>query len=111
MAENIISFVIFLLISIIMVGLGISQIKSKKPVGFYTGEKPPTKEQLSDWEGWNKKHGMMWILYGAAIMGSYIIFTFIEAEVITLIIFLSVIVGAIPVMMLYHNYLQRKYMI
>lgn len=111
MAENIITFLIFLLVSIIMVGLGISQIKSKTPVGFYTGEKPPKREQITDVEAWNKKHGLMWILYGATIMGSYIACAFVEAEMIALIVFLGVIVGAIPVMMFYHNYLQKKYMI
>lgn len=110
MAENIISFLIFLLVSLIMLGLGVSQIKSKDPVGFYTGEKPPTHEQLTDVSAWNKKHGLMWIIYGAAIMGSYIICAFVEAEMIALIVFLGVIVGAIPVMMWYHVYLQRKYM-
>lgn len=60
MAENIIGFVVFLGTSLIMIGLGVSQIKSKEPVGFYTGEKPPKREQLSDVEAWNKKHGLMW---------------------------------------------------
>ena len=31
----------------------------KNPAGFYTGEKSPEKERLSDVNAWNKKHGMM----------------------------------------------------
>lgn len=69
MVENIIAFVMFLFVSIIMIIIGVSQIKSKEPVGFYTGEKLPKKEQLLDMEVWNKKHGYMWIVYGFAIIG------------------------------------------
>jgi hypothetical protein len=31
-----------------MIGIGVSQLKSRAPVGFYTGEKPPTEEELTD---------------------------------------------------------------
>ena len=110
MAENIIAFVIFLLTSLIMVGIGISQMKSKKPVGFYTYEKPPKKEQLSDMEVWNKKHGMMWITYGISIMSSFLVCAFVSNEIVVLIIILSVICGALPIMMWYHAYLQKKYL-
>ena len=48
MAGTIISGVIFCIVAMIMLGIGVSQLKSKEPVGFYTGEKPPKAEQLSD---------------------------------------------------------------
>ena len=51
-----------------MFGIGLVQIKSKKPVAFYSGEKPPLEEKVKDIENWNKKHGIMWILYGIAIV-------------------------------------------
>ena len=57
MAEYIISLVIFSLVTIVMIIIGISQMRSKKPVGFYSGEKPPREEELSDVVAWNKKHG------------------------------------------------------
>ena len=63
MAGTIISAVVFGFVALIMLGIGISQLKSKDPVGFYTGEKPPEKERLSDVNAWNKKHGMMWVIY------------------------------------------------
>ena len=59
MAGIIISGVVFGFVALIMFGIGISQLKSKDPVGFYTGEKPPEKERLSDVNAWNKKHGML----------------------------------------------------
>ena len=33
-----------------MFGIGLVQIKSKKPVAFYSGEKPPLKEKVKDVE-------------------------------------------------------------
>ena len=109
MAENIITFVILLYVSIIMIAIGISQIKSKEPVGFYTCKKPPQKEQLSDMNAWNKKHRYMWVTYGLALIGTFAVCFLIEAETIASIILLCVIIGALPIMMLYHHHLKKKY--
>ena len=61
-------YVVMGICAIFMFGIGICQIKSKKPVAFYSGEKPPLKEKVRDIEKWNKKHGIMWILYGIVIV-------------------------------------------
>ena len=109
MAENIIAFVILLLVSMIMIIIGVSQIRSKEPVGFYSGEKPPKKEQLLDMEVWNKKHGCMWIVYGLSIIASFIICSFVKEEIIASIILLCIIIGAFPIMILYHRHLKKMY--
>lgn len=36
------------IVSAIMIGIGISQIRSRDPVGFYSGEKPPKEDELID---------------------------------------------------------------
>lgn len=36
-AENIFGFVIYALVALFMMGIGIVQIKSRKPVAFYAG--------------------------------------------------------------------------
>ena len=36
-----------------MFGIGLVQIKSKKPVAFYSGEKPPFEKNVKDIETWN----------------------------------------------------------
>ena len=69
-AEAIILMVIYFITAGIMVGIGVSQLKSKKPVGFYSGERPPGEEELSDVNAWNKKHGAMWVIYGGIIIFS-----------------------------------------
>jgi hypothetical protein len=62
----IVSLIICGFASLFMISIGVSQLKSKTPVGFYTGEKPPKAEELTDVSAWNRKHGMMWVLYGVA---------------------------------------------
>jgi len=109
MAEYIISLVIFLLVTISMIIIGVSQIKSKKPVGFYTGEKAPREDELSDVVAWNKRHGYMWIVYGVIIIGFFVIASLVNSETIAMVLLLSGIIGALPIMMLYHSYLKKKY--
>lgn len=110
MSEKILSFGIIVLVSLIMIGIGIAQIKSKNPVGFYSGEKPPKKEDISDVIMWNRKHGIMWTLYGVAMIGSDLIGLIIQNEVFSFIILMIAIVGALPIMIFYHHYLVRKYL-
>lgn len=51
MAEYIISLVSFCIVALIMIGIGVSQVKSKKPVGFYAGQELPKEEQFYGHEG------------------------------------------------------------
>ncbi len=110
MTEYIFSLVIFAFVSLIMIVIGIAQIKSKSPVGFYTGEKPLKEEQLTDVRVWNKKHGTMWILYGVAIITAYIVCGFMGDSVWTAVVLIGVIVGALPIMMWYHSRLKKEFM-
>lgn len=66
-AENIIGLAIYVVVALFMVAIGIAQLKSKDPVGFYSGEEPPKAESLTDVSTWNKRHGMMWLIYGIII--------------------------------------------
>ena len=110
MAEEFLGLGIIVFTALIMIVIGISQIKSKNPVAFYTGEKPPQKEDLSDVSLWNKKHGMMWILYGVTMIGSYILSMVFPDEFIVFVIILIAILGGIVVMVFYHHYLMIKYL-
>ena len=113
MAEYIIYCVIRCLIALIMIGIGMSQLKSRKPVGFYTGVKPPEEKELRDVKIWNRKHGIMWILYGCAIIGGglvrMIVSMFGGDNVFLTIAELVVVIGGIFVMMWYHTRLERLY--
>ena len=93
----------------IMIGIGISQFRSTDPVGFYNGEKPPKKEELTDVTAWNKKHGTMWILYGIVIILSWVIGFFIGDTLWYLIPFLAAIILPLLVMIWYHHHLIKRY--
>lgn len=72
MAETIICFVILLLCALPIIILGIVQYRSKDPVGFWSGKKPPAREQITDVKAYNQKHGLMWIVYGVGILLSFV---------------------------------------
>lgn len=108
MGEAILSGGILGMCALIMFGIGIAQWKSKKPVGFYTGEKAPDVKALTDVKAWNRKHGMMWILYGGCIVLAWGCGLLI-GDSLLLIPFCACVLQPIPLMMLYHQKLIRKY--
>ena len=109
MAGTIISGVIISIVAVIMLGIGIVQFKSKEPVGFYTGEKPPKREELSDVNSWNKKHGIMWIIYGLCIVTSWICSAFIGNSFYSVIPITLGILVPIVFMIFYHHKLVKDY--
>ena len=96
--------------ALVMFGIGIMQLKSKEPVGFYTGEKPPSREQLTDVDSWNKKHGIMWILYGACIIATFLCGLGFQKEPILAAIYCVGLLVPIPLMILYHHKLRKTYL-
>lgn len=108
-------FVIYLLVAFVMIGIGVSQLKSRTPVGFYSGEKPFSAEQLSDVVMWNKKHGEMWIIYGIIIIFSGLVGTFlIGADAGWQVISIPMVGGVVaPIIWMigYHERLICKYRI
>ena len=110
-AEIMIVLVIMLIVAGVMLGIGISQYRSTKPVGFYSGEKPPLESELSDVLMWNKKHGKMWIWYSIAIIGGYLLGMPLMA-MDTAWCALPICGGCLfplPLMIHYHNKLIREY--
>ena len=108
-AENLIGFAVYFAAAAIMVGIGISQLKSSKPVGFYTGEKPPKEDEITDVKAWNKKHGLMWLIYGGIIITGFGIGTLLCDSLWCLIPMLGGILLPLPVMIWYHHRLIQLY--
>lgn len=100
---------IYAYVALIMIAIGIMQYKSQKPTGFYTGETPPEAEQLTDVTAWNHRHGMMWIIYGIVIIVSFLFGLLIPHEVLSALLPVVIILGALPVMILYHHKLKKHY--
>ncbi len=107
-AETVIVSVILLISIAPMIIIGISQYRSKDPVGFWSGKKPPRKEQITDVTAYNRKHGLMWILYGTGLMLCFVCGLpfggFIAAYLCT-----AEVIGGIFMMIAYHNKLNRIY--
>lgn len=110
MVENIFGFVIFAFVAVFMMGIGIVQLKSKKPVAFYSGEKPPRAEDVTDVNAWNKKHGLMWIVYGIVILLSFFAGALVGDSVWAVIPMVGGVVVPIPFMIRYHNRMRKEYL-
>ena len=109
MAGAIISGIALGYCALIMIGIGVAQFRSRKPVGFYTGEKAPEEKDLSDVSAWNKKHGMMWIVYGGIIVLVYVAGLLIGESPLLWVPIVVGLLGPIPVMIWIHHRLVRKY--
>lgn len=95
--------------TLVLVGIGIWQIKSKKPVTFWTGEKRLPVEAVTDMASYNKKHGIMWILYGLGMLIAYLIGYYIKSDIILAIAMIIEACGGAILMMLYHNHLYKRH--
>ena len=109
MSAAVFSGLIFGFCALLMFGIGIWQFRSRKPVGFYSGEKPPDEKELTDVGAWNKKHGMMWMLYGLLIVVAAVCGVIIGKGISLLILFLVCLLLPLPFMVWYHHHLIRKY--
>ena len=110
MAEKIILFTVLLICAMPLIILGISQYNSADPVGFWTGKKPPAKEQITDVKAYNRRHGLMWILYGVGILVCFFTTVFVGLKTAMFLV-LAESLGGIVVMVVYHNKLEQTYFI
>ena len=86
--------------TIIFLAIGAWQWKSKTPVGFWTGQKPPKPEEISDVTAYNRGHASMFFAYGIAMPVSIFAGP---------VLFLAVTLGGIPLLILGHRFLEKKY--
>lgn len=110
MFEMIFSGVMTALCALMMICIGVSQWRSKEPVGFYTFEKPLAKEDISDVKMWNRKHGRMFILYGAVLLPLWGAAQ-LTGDPAGMILWIAGVLLPVPVMILYHRSLVKKYVI
>lgn len=92
-----------------MISIGISQLRSHEPVGFYSGEQPPSENELSDVHAWNKKHGIMWLIYAFIIIISYVIGAVIGDNVWSIVPMCGGVIIPVIFMIWYHSRLIKTY--
>lgn len=89
------------LCALVVICIGISQLVSKEPVGFYTGgEKPLRASQLSDVKAWNRKHGWMWIIYGVCTVLAWLCGMMIGDSIVACVPFVIGFLGPLVFMVL-----------
>ena len=109
MVETIMTLIIYGIVAVIMICIGIFQLKSTKPVGFYSGEKPPREDEITDIPAWNRRHGMMWLIYGIVIMVSWFLGFLIGDSILCVIPYCAGIIIPVIIMIWYHHKLIRLY--
>lgn len=106
---RIFSIVVYGITASIMLTVGVSQWTAKKPVAFYTGEKPPAPSELSDVKGWNRAHGLIWLVYGALIALSCVPAALARAKALAVVPPIAAILLPLPLMIARHHALVKKY--
>lgn len=107
-AEIVISTVILFISAAPMIIIGISQYRSKEPVGFWSGKKPPQRAEITDVKAYNQKHGLMWISFGVGFVLCFVCGLFWGGLVAGCLCMIEV-AGGIFAMIAYHNRLNRIY--
>ena len=102
----IIGFIIWTVVTAIFVGIGISCCKSREAVGFFTGCKPPTIENV---EQYNKAVAKLWFVSAGVyeVMGVPLLFLEQNSLLFVPIIF-GVVIGLIAMMVAYLR-IEAKY--
>ncbi len=109
MGGAVVGIVIYAFVALVMVSIGVANLRSKKPVGFYTGE--TLKEgDITDTAAWNRKHGIMWILYGVVMFGCFLAGVHIgSGSAFGMILMIGGTIAPIFLMIWYHQVLWMKY--
>lgn len=111
-AAMIIGLVIISIVAGIMIMIGISQLNKKEdPVGFYNVIDPPRKEEISDVIQWNKKHGIIWIVYGICIESGFWLGYVMPAEALKMVFMMGGVIIPLPFMVVRHRRLEKEYKI
>ncbi len=108
MTETIFCAVILLVSIGPIIILGIAQYRSKDPVGFWSGKKPPEREQITDVRAYNRKHGLMWISYGVGFIVCFVCGLPFGGLIAGYLCMIEAM-GGILAMIAYHNKLNRMY--
>ena len=101
----IIAFVIWTVISLVLVGIGIRDWNASDAVGFFTGTRPP---EVKDVKAYNHDVARLWFGYAVAFELLGIPFLFLKQNSALLVPFMMGIpVITIDLMAIYHRILQK----
>ena len=101
-----IGFIIWSIVSAMMLGIGIWLYRSEEPVGFFTGVKPP---EVKDVKKYNHAVGILWFVYAVLLEIMGIPFLFLEQNSAG---FVPVMLGTILIsigLMIGYTVIERKH--
>ncbi len=99
-------FVIWSIVFLVLLGIGIWALNSNKPVGFYTGTKPP---EVTDVRKYNRSVAILWFAYAGLFELLGLLFLFLKHNAAG---FLWVVLGVVVItimLMIVYNRILRKY--
>ncbi len=102
-----IGFVIWILVSVMFLGFGISAFRADKPVGFWANAKTP---EMEDVPAYNRAVGKLWCAF--AVVMALLGFPFLVAEQNSPLFFISIVgvmVEIIAVAVVYSLGIEAKY--
>lgn len=109
---NTIGLIIITMVALIMVSIGVVQMRKRDiPVGFYNMIDPPKKEEITDLISWNKKHGMIWVIYGICIELGFFIGLGMPSEAWQMVFMMGGVIVPLPLMVLRHRSLEKIYQV
>lgn len=94
---------------ILLVGYGVYNFLSSDPVAFSRSEKSLRSCDLKDVKAWNRKHGMLWIIYAVAIFLGTLAEDLMGDNPFGPFVFMIFVIAPIPGMMSLHNKYVREY--
>ncbi len=109
-AAAVMGLVIQSIVAGIMVIIGIFQMSQKEdPVGFYNMIEPPKKDEIRDVVQWNKKHGILWIVYGICIECGFWLGYVMPVDALELAFMMGGVLVPLPFMIIRHRKLEKEY--
>ena len=106
MTENVIGFVIWAIVGVIIISLGIKAYFSKKVVGFWANIKPLS---VNDIAGYNRAVGKLFIIYGGILIVWGLPLLSGQNSPFILLSVVGVMIETIVIMALYSLCIERKY--
>ena len=102
----IIGFVIWSLCAVLFFVVGIVDLKSKKPVGFFTGVKPP---KITDVKKYNKAVALLWFVTGIIFELIGVPFLYLKQNSPAFVFMMLATVVLVIVMMVIYLSILRRY--
>lgn len=106
-----IAFMIMCICSSVFIGIGIYAMKKEKAMWFYSGsEEEIEQETFHDVKEYNRKNGIMWIVFGiATLLPPLAKSLFHISNILFFVFYMGILVFGMIAMMLYWNHLHDKY--